>query len=416
MTSFLLARRTLTASLFLTLAACAAPLEVPTSQRPDPTTSGSPDPSPTDPPPATTPPIDRTGPIDLEVVASGLEQPLDIAVHPRDPSAILVAEQTGRVRIVRDGAVVDRPFLDLSDEVANGGEQGLLGIAPHPDPDDDRVVVYYTDADDASQVVSTFRLDPDDPDRLRPGSEDVILRMADELSNHNGGSVAFGPDGYLYVGTGDGGGADDPLGAGQDRDTLLAKVLRVDIDVPADADRAYSIPAGNPFATGGGRPEIWATGLRNPWRMRFDPGTGDLWIGDVGQGEWEEIDRIPAGDGGLDFGWSAMEGPDCFAGASCDPAAFVAPVIAYQHDQGCSVTGGAVYRGAGQPGLLGRYVYADYCSGRFWTLDADATAPGEPITVLDSGRNISAIAAGPNGELFATDLGAGELLRVVAAD
>ena len=355
----------------------------------------------------------------LEPVVGGLASPLDIAVRPAYPDELVVAEQTGRLRIVRDGRLLDAPLLDIAERVVAEGERGLLGVAPHPDPADDRVFVYYT-ALDGRQVVSSFRSEPDDPDRLRPESEVVVLAMEDPFPNHNGGGLAFGPDGYLYVSTGDGGGGGDPLGSGRDLGTLLAKILRLDIDVDASTEPAYAIPSDNPFVgRSGARPEIWHTGLRNPFRFRFDAATGDLWIGDVGQGSWEEVDLAPAGVGGLDFGWNVLEGSHCFAADPCDDVGLTPPVADYGHDQGCVVTGGAVYRASAHPALEGWYVFADYCSGRFWAMDAEeagvAAAEGrlvDPVVVLDSGRHISAIAPGPDGELFATDLESGELLRI----
>jgi glucose/arabinose dehydrogenase len=346
----------------------------------------------------------------------GLDQPLDIAWRATDPDTLFVVEQVGRIRIVRDGVLADEPFLDISQIVTAGGEQGLLGLAFHPDPADPRFFVYYT-ALDGEQVVASYRTNPDDPDRADAGSETVLLRMADQAANHNGGALAFGPDGYLYISTGDGGGAGDPLDSGRHLDTLLAKILRLDIDVPAGAAAAYEIPRDNPFiAVDGARPEIWLTGLRNPWRIRFDRATGDLWIGDVGQGALEEIDVARAGVGGLDFGWNIMEGTSCYrdGGNDCLTDTLTLPVTEYPHDDGsCSVTGGTVYRGAAQAALVGFYVFADYCSGRFWAIDAAGDAFREPTIVLESGRSISSIAEDAAGELYATDLAAGELLRVV---
>ncbi|CAN5662633.1 PQQ-dependent sugar dehydrogenase [soil metagenome] len=350
----------------------------------------------------------------LEQVADGLDGPLDVATRPSDPATLFVVEQVGRVRLVRDGALVTDALLDIADAVTAGGEQGLLGLAFHPETTDGRAFVYYT-ARDGSQVVASFRTDAANPDRAVRDSERVLLRMPDEYGNHNGGSMVFGPDGYLYIGTGDGGGGGDPLGSGRSLGTLLAKVLRIDVNVPTDVDPPYAIPADNPFVgRDGARPEIWHTGLRNPWRMQFDQATGDLWIGDVGQGALEEINRAPAGVGGLDFGWNTMEGTRCFRADSCDQAGLTLPVTEYGHDQGCSVTGGTVYRGSAQPALWGWYVFADYCSGRFWVVDAGVDGLQEPVAVLDSGRNISSIAPGPDGELYATDL-AGSVHRVVVA-
>ncbi|HEX6868288.1 MAG TPA: PQQ-dependent sugar dehydrogenase, partial [Candidatus Limnocylindrales bacterium] len=300
------------------------------------------------------------------------------------------------------------PFLDLTGSVSCCGEQGLLGLAFHPDPADPRLFVYYTDAG-ASQVLASYAMDAERP-VADPASARILLTMDDPFDNHNGGSLAFGPDGSLYVGTGDGGGGGDPLGSGRHLDTLLAKVLRIDVDGGTD-DAAYGIPVDNPFVgRADARPEIWHTGLRNPWRMRFDRTTGDLWIGDVGQGAREEIDRAPAGVGGLDFGWNLMEGFACYSGSGpdCGGQDLTLPVADYGHDQGCSVTGGTVYRGAAHPELVGWYLFSDYCSGTIWAIDADLadpTARQEPIVVAETGESISAIGEDAAGELFLTDLG-----------
>jgi len=386
---------------------------------PPPSQAASPSPSPDSTPagpPETIPPAAGTPPqLALEPVVGDLDNPVDIAWRAGDPETLFVVEQVGRIRIVRDGNLTADPFLDISDIVTAGGEQGLLGLAFHPDPADTRFFVYYT-ALDGDQVVASYRTSADDPDRADPGSETVVLKMADRFGNHNGGGLVFGPDGFLYVSTGDGGGGGDPLDSGRHLDTLLAKVLRLDIDVADGAEPPYDIPPDNPFAAvADARPEIWLTGLRNPWRIRFDRATGDLWIGDVGQGSIEEIDVARAGVGGLDFGWNVMEGTSCYrdGGDDCLTDALTLPVTEYSHDDGCSVTGGTVYRGADQPALAGLYVFADYCSGRFWAIDPAGDEVREPTPVLDSGRSISAIAEDAAGELFATDLAGGELLRVV---
>ena len=379
-----------------------------------PTPSGDASSEPPRPDPAGPPPD-----LALEPVTDGLDQPLDIAWRADDPTTLFVVEQAGRIRIVRNGARAARPFLDIAGKVRAGGEQGLLGLAFHPDPADPRFYVYYT-ALDGQQVLASYLTSAADRDLADPDSETDLLRMEDPFGNHNGGGLAFGSDRFLYVSAGDGGGAGDPLGSGRRLDTLLAKILRLDVDVDGGAATGmpYGIPADNPFVgVDGARPEIWLTGLRNPWRIRFDRATDDLWIGDVGQNAIEEIDVARAGVGGLDFGWNVMEGTRCFQaeGDACPKDGLTLPVTEYTHDDGCSVTGGTVYRGVAQPALAGLYVFADYCSGKFWAIDAAGDAFREPIPVLDSGRNISAIAEDSAGELFATDLASGELLRVVVA-
>lgn len=332
---------------------------------------------------------------------------------------MFVVGQAGVIGIVRDGKPVERLFLDISAIVTAGGERGLLGLAFLPSGEDGRFFVYYT-ALDGQQTVASYDTMADDPDRADPSTARIWLTMPDEFANHNGGSLAFGPDGFLYIGTGDGGGGGDPLDSGRHLDTLLAKVLRIDVSVDqgAGADPAYRIPADNPFVdTPGARPEIWLTGLRNPWRIRFDRANGDLWIGDVGQNAWEEIDVVRAGSKGLDFGWNVMEGAHCFRapGDACDREGLTPPVAEYNHDLGCSVTGGTVYRGSALPALQGWYVLSDYCSGTFWAIDAASASSEEtrePIEVAKTDYSISAIAEEPSGELFATDLATGSLLRI----
>ena len=362
-------------------------------------------------------PIDRAPPqLTLDPVVDGLAGPLDIAWRPNDPATLFVAEQVGRIRIVRGGALSEAPFLDISPLVKAGGEQGLLGLAFLPSGDRGRVFVYYTSTD-GSQVLASYDVSSGEPDRADPDTSRIWLTMPDRFANHNGGSLAFGPDGYLYIGTGDGGGAGDPLDSGRHLDTLLGKVLRIDVGVtmPPGSEPRYVIPADNPFvSTADARQEIWLTGLRNPWRIRFDRATGDLWIGDVGQSAWEEIDVARAGIGGLDYGWNLLEGTHCFRTSGQDRATpgLTPPVTEYGHDQGCSVTGGAVYRGSAEPSLAGWYIFSDYCSGRFWAIDAALDRTPVPTVVADTDYSISAIAEDTAGDLFATDLSGGRLLRV----
>ena len=346
--------------------------------------------------------------IDLEPFVGGLEAPL-LLTHAGDGSErSFIIEQGGTVRSVDNGQLAEEPFLDISNKTEGGGEQGLLGLAFHPDFDrNGRFFVNYTDLA-GDTVVAGYG---SDGNRADPASEQVLLKIEQPYPNHNGGHLAFGPDGYLYVATGDGGSGGDPEDNGQDRDALLGKLLRIDVD----ADDPYGIPADNPFADGeGGAPEVWAYGLRNPWRFSFDEDSETLWVGDVGQEQLEEINRVAADDPGLNYGWKEMEGSRCFEGDDCDPAGKVRPLTEYGHDLGCSVTGGFVYRGPAFPQLDGAYFFGDYCSGNIWAIDAVADGPVEPTLLFSSERALSSFGLDEEGELYVTDIGAGEVLRVVA--
>ena len=356
--------------------------------------------------------------VQLAVVAAGLSSPVDVA-DPGDGSGRrFVVEQSGRIRIVDRTGLVDRPFLDISSELRSGGEQGLLGLAFHPGfPADPRFFVDYTDLH-GNTVISAFRVDPADPGRADPGSEEPLLHVDQPYPNHNGGALVFGPDGMLYVGMGDGGSGGDPHGNGQRTDTLLGKILRIDVGGPnqGSSSAPYVVPPDNPFAgVAGAKPEIWLTGLRNPWRIRFDPATGDLWIGDVGQGAWEEIDVARSGIGGLDFGWNRMEGFHCYGSSDgCDPTGLTLPVAEYGHDQGCAVIGGAVVRASGQPALDGRYVFSDSCSGNLWLLDPNGDGRREPALSGQWSGSPSSITQAEDGTVLLTDLQNGRLLSLSA--
>jgi glucose/arabinose dehydrogenase len=390
----------------LLLSACGGgPEAQPTRSPPSPRTTASPLPTgeaePFDP---------RAVRLSLRQVAGGFEAPLLVTNAGDGSGRLFVVEQVGRIRVVRDGQPKAEPFLDITSLVTAGGEQGLLGLAFHPEfASNGRFFVNYTDTS-GDTVVAEYRA-PGGSDRADPGSARVLLRIDQPYSNHNGGALVFGPDGFLYIGMGDGGSADDPHGNGQRLNTLLAKLLRIDVD----GGRPYGIPEDNPFVErSDARPEIWAYGLRNPWRLAFDRATGDLWIGDVGQGEQEEIDLARVGHrGGLNYGWNVMEGTECFSPPDgCDPEGLVRPVAVYPTSLGCAVIGGHVYRGARFPVLQGGYFFADFCAGVVFAMDASRRASRQPVMLLDTEHAISSFGEDEEGELYITDLRSGELLQV----
>jgi glucose/arabinose dehydrogenase len=386
-----------------------------------PSGSGGPAPSgPTGSPGSTPSPVPAGGSFDatgvvpvVTPVVGGLRSPVDVADPDDGSGRLFVVEQQGRIRIVRDGTLVERPFLDITDRIASGGERGLLGLAFHPDyPTDPRFFVDYTDLN-GDTVVSSFRVSTTDPDVADRDSERILLQVDQPFANHNGGGTVFGPDGMLYIALGDGGSAGDPQGNGRRLDTLLAKILRISVDSTGDG-AAYAIPPDNPFVdVANARPEIWLTGLRNPWRFRFDPANGDMWIGDVGQNAWEEIDVVRAGGKGLDFGWNVMEGFHCFRPSDgCDQDGLTLPVAEYDHDLGCAVIGGVVVRGPTAGALAGRYVFGDACSDNLWLLDTAGDGRREPVLVERMGKTLSSIAAAADGTVYATSLSSNELLRI----
>ncbi|WP_298819597.1 PQQ-dependent sugar dehydrogenase [Chloroflexus sp.] len=348
----------------------------------------------------------------LERIATGFTRPTHIT-HAGDGSGrLFVVEQAGRVWILRDGQRLETPFLDLRDRVGSrGNEQGLLSIAFHPQfAVNGRFFVNYTDTG-GDTVVAEYRVSAD-PDRADPGSARELLRIEQPAANHNGGLLLFGPDGYLYIGTGDGGGAGDPLDAGQRLDTLLGKLLRIDVD----RGQPYAIPSDNPFnGQTDALPEIWAYGLRNPWRFAFDPVTGRLFIADVGQNAWEEVNVAPVDAPGLNYGWRIMEGAQCYRPADCKPDGLVLPVAVYNHNSaggGCSVTGGEVYRGTRQPALIGVYFYADFCTGNLWALWSDGNEWRNTLVARLSIQTTS-FGVDEEGDIYLLDR-AGGVYRLVA--
>jgi glucose/arabinose dehydrogenase len=306
-------------------------------------------------------------------VTQGLESPLFVTA-PTGDSRIFIVERPGRIRIVQDGQLLDTPFLDIVSKVGTGGERGLLGLAFHPDyATNGFFYVNYSDLDGNTRVERYSAAA--DPDVADPASAKLVIAIDQPYANHNGGMIAFGPDRMLYVGMGDGGSANDPHGNGQNPATLLGAMLRLDVD----GGDPYAIPPDNPFVgRGDARAEIWAIGLRNPWRFSFDRGAPRLYIADVGQNSWEEIDIVSEAQGGLNFGWNVMEGTHCFRSATCDQSGLTLPEVEYGHDQGCSVIGGYVYRGSALPELAGHYFYTDWCRG--WLRSFRYVGPGT-ITV-----------------------------------
>lgn len=309
-------------------------------------------------PPTDGPPVQAT--IRLETVASGLQNPLHLTA-PAGDARLFVVEQPGRIRIVENGQLLATPFADLSAKLRSGGEQGLLSLAFDPRyATNGFFYVNYTDLQGHTRV-ERYRVSASDRYRADPASAKLILMINQPFSNHNGGHILFGPDGMLYIAMGDGGSGGDPQGHGQDRSTLLGDLLRIDV---SQGD-PYSIPADNPFVGQSSvRGEIWASGLRNPWRIAFDRTANILFIADVGQNTLEEVNAVPVTQKGLNFGWNRMEGDRCYpSGDSCNRTGLTLPVLTYGRADGCSVTGGLVYRGSRIPALRGHYFYSDYCQG-----------------------------------------------------
>ena len=352
----------------------------------------------------------------LEPVIQGLDQPLLLTHAGDDSGRLFVVEKSGRIRIWQDGQLLADPFLDISNQVSDSSEQGLLGLAFPPDyAASGHFFVDYTDVAGDTHV-ARFTVAAADANRADPASETLVLKLDQPAPNHNGGNLAFGPDGMLWIGTGDGGAANDLFGNGQNPATLLGKLLR--LDVTRAPDQPYTLPADNPWvaATWNGqdvRDEIWAVGLRNPWRYSFDRATGDLWIGDVGQNRLEEVNVTPAGSaGGLNFGWPIMEGKSCFQVAQCDQTSLTLPIVDYAHGPHCSITGGYVYRGTQIPAWDGIYFYADYCSGVIWALAPDGAGGWRNAEVASSGLTISSFGQDAAGELYLTDLAGGVVYRL----
>lgn len=350
--------------------------------------------------------------IRLVTAFSALKAPVGL-YHAGDGSGrVFIVEQRGTIQVRKPGQGGPKTFLDISDRVTSGGELGLLGLAFHPDfAENGRFLVNYTARTGGLHtVISEFRVN-ENPDQADGRIERILLSIPQPYANHNGGEIGFGPDGLLYIATGDGGSGNDPHGNGQSLLTLLGKILRIDVD-RAEGDKAYGVPPDNPFVKRrNAAPEIWAYGLRNPWRFAFDPATGSLFAGDVGQGAREEINVIQKGG---NYGWNVMEGSICTPGVNrrCSPRGFVAPIIDYPRSDGTTVVGGRVYRGQAIPSLCGVYLYGDFGSGVIWGLRYEGGAVIEQQKLLDTGRPVAAFGEDQQRELYVVDY-AGEALKIV---
>ncbi len=343
-------------------------------------------------------------------IARGLSSPVFITHSGDNNGRLFVVEQTGRIRVIRKGVLQSAPFLDLRSKISTGGERGLLGLAFHPDYSWNRkFYVYYTDKS-GTIVIAQYLRSSTNASLAVSSSAKTVLKISHPASNHNGGTLAFGPDRYLYAGIGDGGGSGDASNNAQNVGRLLGKILRINIDT----GHPYAIPPTNPYVGQTGHDLVWSFGLRNPWKFSFDRQTGDLWIGDVGQNRFEEVNRSTAPNAGraVNYGWRVLEGRTCFNPSSgCSTSGKTMPLAVYGHNLGCSVTGGYVYRGSTYPDLVGVYLFGDYCSGRIWGVDAAGSGNQTPVLLRDTATNLSSFGQDQAGNLYIVDHG-GEIWLV----
>ena len=358
-----------------------------------------------------TPPPPTPATVALTTVVSGLNNPLGLERPPGD-DRFFVVEQRGTVRILQNGALQSGNFLDIQSLVNfDGQEQGLLGLAFHPNySSNHKFYVNYTrDLGGLETVIAEYQTSTSDPNQADPNSERILLVVNQPFPNHKGGQLVFGPDGFLYIGLGDGGSGGDPLGNGQNLFSYLGKMLRIGVDPPFSGGLQYTIPADNPFVGGGGLGEIYAYGLRNPWRFSFEPVTNRLFVADVGQESWEEVDILQKGG---NFGWNVMEGTHCFSPSTgCDMSNKVLPITEYPHTDGIAVIGGYVYKGTGIPGLANKYIFGDL-TGKIWSL---TEAPANTWTrgdLLSTGRTLTTFGRDAAGELYVVDQ-SGSILKLV---
>jgi glucose/arabinose dehydrogenase len=355
-----------------------------------------------------------SGGVTLSTVVSGLTAPLGLE-QPNDNSGrLFVIQQDGRIRIIQNGTLLTPPFLDINSKVTFAGEMGLLGLAFHPSfPQNRKFYVHYvrTSAGQIQSVIAEYLAQAANANLADPASERILLTVdqVGNFPNHKAGQLAFGPDGLLYFDLGDGGSERDPSGNGQNTNTLLGKMMRIDVN-SADPGLQYHIPADNPFVTGGGLPEIWAVGFRNPWRFSFDATTGRMFIADVGQDAFEEVDL---GVKGGNFGWNTMEGLHCFNPPSgCNTAGLTMPIAEYSHAEGDAVIGGFVYRGASIPSLQGLYVFGDLDSGKIFTLKETSPNVWTRSLLTVTGKMISSFGRDQAGELYLVDIGSGTVFKI----
>jgi glucose/arabinose dehydrogenase len=359
------------------------------------------------------PPPSGTPTIALTPFVSGLSTPVDFQTPDDGSGRIFIVQQSGTIRIVSGGSLLPTPFLDISSRINfDGGEQGLLGLAFHPSYSQNKRFYLNYDRLSGSQiqtVIAEYQLTAD-PNAADPASERILLTVNQPFSNHKAGQMAFGPDGFLYIAFGDGGSGGDPMGNGQNRGTLLGKVARIGVDPPFTSGLQYVIPADNPFVGTTDRGEIWAYGFRNPWRFSFEKGGTRLFVADVGQDKFEEIDLVQKG---LNYGWNTMEGSHCFTPATgCNMTGLTLPIVDYDHSEGVTVIGGYVYHGTAISSLAGAYIFGDFSNGKIWEL-TESSGTWTRTQLLNSGKNMSAFGQDAAGELYVVDY-SGSVFKITA--
>lgn len=353
--------------------------------------------------------------IALQPLVSGLNSPLGLEQPGDGSNRLFVVQQGGAIRIIQNGAVLPQPFLDISSKIVTGGEMGLLGLTFHPGfAQNHKFYVNYvrSSGGQLQSVIAEYQVSSSDPNLADPASERILLTVdqVGNFPNHKAGQLAFGPDGFLYFGLGDGGSEGDPFGNGQNTQTLLGKMMRIDVNNTSPGLQ-YAIPPDNPFVAGGGMPEIYAFGFRNPWRFSFDRATGRLFAGDVGQDNFEEVDIVQKGG---NYGWNVMEGMHCFNPASgCNMAGLTLPIAEYSHSEGDAIIGGFVYHGSALQGLQGAYIFGDLSTGKIWELVETSPNQWTRTLLAETGLTISSFGQDQNGELYVVDIGGGRVLRIV---